>query len=246
MSCGAPASLKKLVNNFKNLETTLGPAFKTLNADPSGLAWKAVSNALGGGTLAPLKGNIAAAIKSHIPDIGIDLDSLSVPGIQKDFTDLAKNITSAAITGQDLLNRIDLLKQKYAGYDIKNLDFNNVENLIEQLKRDGDNLCKLLPNLQEGPAGFVLKGLPVTFPEKNPEGTSAAAVITEVTIPQIQIDVARRVQEANARYVDITAPSLYNNTDPDAITTNTTTELQETVTAQTAAANANLPNILGD
>jgi len=208
MSCGTPKQLTAVLDKLKGVETAIGPVFKLLNSDPTALAWKAISATLGSGTLEGLKTGIISKVKGYLPDI--DLSSLKVPGLQKDFTDLAKKITEAAIAGEDLKNEIDLLKQKYAGIDIKNLDLNNASNLIAQLKSDRDRLCKLLPNLQEdGAGGFILKGLPITFPDKSPEGAPEQATITETIIPQIQIDVERRVAEAKTRYVDIAAPILY-------------------------------------
>lgn len=209
MSCGVPQEVKDLVDQLSVFKK--GP-IGALDLLPipipttgQGLIEQIKTTALYAEIIAEID-KIKAKIKLAIPEIDLPIE---VKGLQSQIESIATSVLSAKLSGEQLLNELDTLKTKYSGIDLGNLDIENIPGLLETGILDLENLCKKIPNFEEDGGEIVFRGIPITFPTTSPQSIIKSGKLPEITIGKITVDIVKRKNQAEANYLNIELPSLF-------------------------------------
>lgn len=153
MSCGPAEAVRELTESIDNV---LSVADKALTALPLGIA------SIPGYVEAQLGPPLAEKIKLMKQLIEGQIPTLPGVSLPAELTTLI----SAGLAGAAALTYVDDLKEKYA--NLPEVDIDNIVELMTELGNDLDQLCKIVPNVQNIGGDLIVKGFPVSFPEIDP------------------------------------------------------------------------------
>lgn len=152
MSCGPAQAVQDIT---KQVDGIMSIADKALTVLPLGIA------SVPGFVEATLGASIAQKVKLAKQLLEGQIPSLPSLSLPQELTTLIET----GLAGAAALTYLDDLKDKYKDVDV---DIDNVVDVLNSVGNDLDQLCKLVPNIQDIGGNFVVKGFPVSFPQIDP------------------------------------------------------------------------------
>jgi len=200
MSCGPSEKLKDLAAQVQAAEDKFD---SIINSSPLGKL-----NEIKNDALEDVNG-ILGKMENMIPSILNKVLSAADKTLHDDVKDLLKFIMLGYIKKDAIESQLDWMKSRWGNIDLGDIkNFDDLRNLLESGAVDFDNLCKLIPNVEEEGANVIVRATPTSFPDIDPAAILKGAPLPDYRKPEITIDVTKRAKEQAEEFINLELPDF--------------------------------------
>ena len=198
MSCGPSEKLKDLAAQVQAAEDKFD---SLVNSSPLGKL-----NEIKNDALEDVNG-ILGKMETMIPSILNKLLSAADKTLHDDVKDLLKFIMLGKIAQPQIESQLDWMKERWGNLDLGDIkNFDDLRRMLENGAIDIDNLCKLIPNVEEEGVNVIVRATPTSFPDIDPAAILKGGKLPDIANPPIDIQIGTRAKEEAEEFLNLELP----------------------------------------
>ena len=200
MSCGPSEKLKDLAAQVQAAEDKFD---SLVNSSPLGKL-----NEIKNDALEDVNG-ILGKMETMIPSILNKLLSAADKTLHDDVKDLLKFIMLGKIAQPQIESQLDWMKERWGNLDLGDIkNFDDLRRMLENGAIDIDNLCKLIPNVEEEGVNVIVRATPTSFPDIDPAAILKGGPLPDYRKPKITVGVEKRAREQLEEFINLEIPDF--------------------------------------
>ena len=200
MSCGPSEKLKDLAAQVKAAEDKFD---SLVNSSPLGKL-----NEIKNDALEDVNG-ILGKMENMIPSILNKVLSTADKTLHDDVKDLLKFIMLGKIAQPQIEAQLDWMKLRWGNLDLGDIkNFDDLRRMLENGAIDIDNLCKLIPNVEEEGVNVIVRATPTSFPDTDHAAILKGGPLPDYRKPKITVGVEKRAREQLEEFINLEIPDF--------------------------------------
>jgi len=200
MSCGPSEKLKELAAQVQAAEDKFD---SLINSSPLGKL-----NEIKNDALEDVNG-ILGKMENMIPSILNKVLSAADKTLHDDVKDLLKFIMLGALAKPQIEAQLSWMKSRWGNLDLGDIkNFDDLRVLLENGAVDLENLCKLIPNVEEDGVNVVVRATPTSFPDIDPAAIIKGEPLPPYRKPKISVKVLERAREQAEEFINLELPDF--------------------------------------
>jgi hypothetical protein len=200
MACGPSEKLKELAAQVQAAEDKFD---SLINSSPLGKL-----NEIKNDALEDVNG-ILGKMENMIPSILNKVLSAADKTLHDDVKDLLKFIMLGALALPQIESQLAWMKSRWGNLDLGDIkNFDDLRRALENGAVDLDNLCKLIPNVEEEGVNVVVRATPTSFPDIDPAAIIKGEPLPDYRKPKVTIKVYERAREQAEEFINLELPDF--------------------------------------
>ena len=200
MACGPSEKLKELAGKVQAAEDKFDAA---INSSPLGKLNEIKNDAL------EVVNGVMGKMENMIPSVLNKVLSAADKTLHDDVKDLLKFIMLGVLAKPQIESQLAWMKRRWGNLDLGDIkNFDDLRKMLENGAIDLDNLCKLIPNVEEEGINVVVKATPTSFPDIDPAAIIKGEPLPDYRKPKIKIGVSKRAREQAEEFFDLELPDF--------------------------------------